>query len=71
MSKFAVEHVKRVHSVVHDRIGSDCIGTGNRITRSWIRCLNEYQLNPDSCAEPEVVAPIELQERQEIGRAHV
>jgi transcriptional regulator of acetoin/glycerol metabolism len=65
MSKFAVEHVKRVHSVVHDRIGSDCIGTGNRITRSWIRCLNEYQLNPDSCAEPEVVAPIELQERQE------
>ena len=65
MSKFAVEHVKRVHSVVHDRIGSDRIGSGNRITRSWIRCLNEYQLNPDSCAEPEVVAPAELQERQE------
>ena len=65
MSKFAVEHVKRVHSVVHDRMGADCIGAGNRITRSWIRCLNEYQLNPDSCAEPEVVAPIELQERQE------
>jgi transcriptional regulator of acetoin/glycerol metabolism len=65
MSKFAVEHVKRVHSVVHDRIGADCIATGNRITRSWIRCLNEYQLNPDSCAEPEVVAPFELQERQE------
>ncbi len=65
MSKFAVEHVKRVHSVVHDRIGSDRIGSGNRITRSWIRCLNEYQLNPDSCAEPEVVAPSELQERQE------
>jgi len=65
MSKFAVEHVKRVHSVVHDRIGSDRIGSGNRITRSWIRCLNEYQLNPDSCADPEVVAPSELQERQE------
>ncbi|MFC5513392.1 sigma-54-dependent Fis family transcriptional regulator [Massilia jejuensis] len=64
MSKFAVEHVKRVHSVVHDRMGADCIGSGNRITRSWIRCLNEYHLNPDSCAEPEVVAPCELQERQ-------
>ncbi len=64
MSKFAVEHVKRVHSVVHDRIGADCIGSGNRITRSWIRCLNEYQLNPDSCAEPEVVAASELEERQ-------
>jgi len=65
MSKFAVEHVKRVHSVVHDRIGGDRIGSGNRITRSWIRCLNEYQLNPDSCADPEVVAYDELQERQE------
>lgn len=65
MSKFAVEHVKRVHSVVHGRIGADRIGTGNRITRSWIRCLNEYQLDPGTCAEPEVVAPGELQERQE------
>ncbi|MEN3277632.1 MAG: sigma-54 dependent transcriptional regulator, acetoin dehydrogenase operon transcriptional [Massilia sp.] len=65
MSKFAVEHVKRVHSVVHDRLGADRIGTANRITRSWIRCLNEYQLDPGSCADPEVVAPSELQERQE------
>ena len=65
MSKFAVEHVKRVHSVVHGRIGADRIGSGNRITRSWIRCLNEYQLDPGTCAEPEVVAPSELQERQE------
>ncbi len=64
MSKFAVEHVKRVHSVVHGRVG-DSIGAGNRITRSWIRCLNEYQLDPGTCAEPEVVAPAELQERQE------
>ncbi|WP_313707092.1 sigma-54-dependent Fis family transcriptional regulator [Massilia sp.] len=64
MSKFAVEHVKRVHSVVHGRVG-DGIGGGNRITRSWIRCLNEYQLDPGTCAEPEVVAPAELQERQE------
>ena len=65
MSKFAVEHVKRVHSVVHGRGGADSIGGGNRITRSWIRCLNEYQLDPGTCAEPEVVAPSELQERQE------
>jgi transcriptional regulator of acetoin/glycerol metabolism len=64
MSKFAVEHVKRVHSVVHDRSAADRVGS-NRITRSWIRCLNEYQLDPGSCAEPEVVAPGELQERQE------
>jgi transcriptional regulator of acetoin/glycerol metabolism len=65
MSKFAVEHVKRVRSVVQGRVGSDRVGTGNRITQSWIRCLNEYHLDPDTCAEPEVVAPRELQERQE------
>jgi len=64
MSRFAVEHVKRVRSVVHERIGNDHLGTANRITRSWIRCLNDYQLDPGTCAEPEVVASIELQERQ-------
>jgi transcriptional regulator of acetoin/glycerol metabolism len=65
MSKFAVEHVKRVRSVVQSRIGLDRIAAGNRITQSWIRCLNEYHLDPGTCAEPEVVAPVELQERQE------
>jgi len=64
MSRFAVEHVKRVRSVVQDGIGTDHMGTANRITRSWIRCLNDYQLDPGTCAEPEVVAAIELQERQ-------
>jgi transcriptional regulator of acetoin/glycerol metabolism len=65
MSKFAVEHVKRVRSVVQSRTGSDRIAAGNRITQSWIRCLNEHKLDPGTCAEPEVVAPGELQERQE------
>jgi len=64
MSRFAVEHVKRVRSVVQDRIGHDHSGTASRITRSWIRCLNDYQLDPGTCAEPEVVAATELQERQ-------
>lgn len=64
MSRFAVEHVKRVRSVVQDRIATDQLETGNRITRSWIRCLHDYQLDPGTSAEPEVVAPVELQERQ-------
>jgi len=64
MSRFAVEHVKRVRSVVQDRVGSDHSGTANRITRSWIRCLHDYQLDPGTCAEPEVVGAVELQERQ-------
>jgi transcriptional regulator of acetoin/glycerol metabolism len=65
MSNFAVDHVKRVRSVVQSRIGSDRLAASNRITQSWIRCLNEYKLDPGTCAEPEVVAPVELQDRQE------
>lgn len=41
------------------------LGTPNRITRSWIRCLNDYHLDPGSSHEPEVVATADLQERQE------
>jgi transcriptional regulator of acetoin/glycerol metabolism len=65
MPNFAVEHVNRVRSVVQSRNGPGRIGTANRITQSWIRCLDEYRLDPGTCAEPEVVAPAELQERQE------
>jgi transcriptional regulator of acetoin/glycerol metabolism len=39
--------------------------TGNRITQSWIRCLNEYKLDPGACNDPEVVSPAELRARQE------
>lgn len=79
MLEIAVEHVKRVHSVVRGRLESDHAlgaaplqhravhhpGTTNRITQSWIRCLNEYKLDPGSSIEPEVVSAAELQERQE------
>ncbi|GGZ09649.1 sigma-54-dependent Fis family transcriptional regulator [Pseudoduganella plicata] len=65
MSNCAVEHVRRVRSVVLDRAGAGHPATGSRITRSWIRCLNEYQLDPGACVEPQVVAPVELRERQE------
>ena len=37
----------------------------NRITRSWIRCLNEYKLDPGACNDPEVVSPTDLRERQD------
>ncbi|WP_158643043.1 sigma-54-dependent Fis family transcriptional regulator [Pseudoduganella lurida] len=35
------------------------------ITRSWVRCLHEYRLDPGSRGEPQVVDPAELRERQE------
>jgi transcriptional regulator of acetoin/glycerol metabolism len=65
MPNFAVEHVNRVRSVVQSRNGPGRIATANRITQSWIRCLDEYRLDPGTCAEPEVVSPAELCERQE------
>ncbi|TQK00114.1 sigma-54-dependent Fis family transcriptional regulator [Herbaspirillum sp. SJZ107] len=79
MLEIAVEHVKRVHSVVHGRLESNYAsgraaypereqspsGAVNRITQSWIRCLNEYKLDPGACNDPEVVSPAELRTRQE------
>jgi transcriptional regulator of acetoin/glycerol metabolism len=77
MLEIAVEHVRRVHSVVHGRLESryasglvsnpkpSAPGPLNRITQSWIRCLNDYKLDPGACTEPEVVSSAELRERQE------
>ena len=89
MSNFAVEHVKRVRSVVQNRTkraavdgGADgmldsainctvngvingAAAGGSRITESWIRCLNDYRLDPDCRDDPEVVGRAELQQRQE------
>lgn len=65
MSKTAIDHVKRVHSVVQSRMNPSGIIPGNRITQSWIRCLNEYSLDPDNCDEPVIIGHAELQERQE------
>lgn len=79
MLEIAAEHVKRIRSVVQGRLESNHASglashpqrephlpnTGNRITQSWIRCLNEYKLDPDTCTEPEVVSPAELHDRQD------
>ncbi len=65
MSNFTVEHVKRVRSVVQNRMARQPAVSGSRITESWMRCLNDYQLDPDSRAHPEVVSHAELQQRQE------
>jgi transcriptional regulator of acetoin/glycerol metabolism len=68
MSNFAAEHGKRVRSVVQNRIERASLAaaaSGNCITKSWIRCLNDYRLDPDSRIDPEVVGHAELQERQD------
>jgi transcriptional regulator of acetoin/glycerol metabolism len=79
MLEIAVEHVKRVRSVVHGRLESNPVsgpalqpdrepihaGALSRITQSWIRCLNEYKLDPGASNDPEVVPLAELHLRQE------
>ena len=64
MSDCAVDHVRRVRSIVQGRTGPEA-GAGNPITRSWIRCLHDYQLDPGRHDEPEVVDAAELAERCE------
>ena len=69
MSNFAAEHGKRVRSVVQNRSAREfSVGaaSGSCITKSWVRCLNDYRLDPDSRIDPEVVGHTELQERQEM-----
>ena len=65
MSKIAIDHVKHVHSIVQSRMKPGGIVTGSRIIQSWIRCLNEYGLDPDNCDEPVIIGHAELQERLE------
>ena len=65
MTNFAVEHVNRVRSVVLNRTQREPVASGNRITESWVRCLNEHQLDPGSRVDPEVVGQGELRERQD------
>jgi transcriptional regulator of acetoin/glycerol metabolism len=67
MSNFAAEHGKRVRSIVQNRVERPSAATAGAscITRSWIRCLHDYRLDPDSRHDPEVVGHTELQERQD------
>jgi len=65
MSNFAAEHGKRVRSIVKSRIEREPAASGSCITKSWIRCLNDYRLDPDSHHDPEVVGHAELQQRQD------
>ena len=65
MLEIAANHIRHVHSVVQGTLTSDEAAIGSPITRSWIRCLNEYRLDPDNRDDPLVVSRTELEERQE------
>ncbi|MDY7545699.1 hypothetical protein RGU75_05560 [Glaciimonas sp. CA11.2] len=64
MTVVTASHVKHVRSVVQRGMQPDGHMIGDPIVNSWIRCLNEYSLDPDNCDEPVVIGNVELQERQ-------
>jgi sigma-54 dependent transcriptional regulator, acetoin dehydrogenase operon transcriptional activator AcoR len=65
MSKIALDHARHVQAVVASRMQPGGVAAEDRITQSWIRCLNEYNLYPDNCAPPVIVGHDELKERAE------
>ena len=58
-------HIRHVNSVVQQRPDSGQQIIDSPITRSWIRCFNEYRLEPDHRVDPVLVERSELQDRQE------
>ncbi|KAF3998691.1 sigma-54-dependent Fis family transcriptional regulator [Glaciimonas immobilis] len=64
MTVLAASHVKHVRSVVQRGMQPGSGLAGDPIVNSWIRCLNEYSLDPDNCDEPVIIGHVELQERQ-------
>ena len=68
MANFAAEHGNRVRSIVQRRSERESLtaaASGSCITKSWVRCLYDYRLDPDSHHDPEVVSHVELQARQD------
>lgn len=56
-------HARLVHSVIRGRACHT--NAPEHVMRSWRRCLDEYGLEPDSDAQPPVVAQQELMVRKE------
>src|SRR2546429_2823530 len=57
--------VRLIDSVVRARSRSEGPSAPEYVKRSWLRCLNEYRLNPDSGADPVVVSRQDLLARKE------
>src|SRR6266480_4715260 len=57
--------VRLIDSVVRGRSRNGGPSAPEYVKRSWLRCLNEYGLNPDSGADPVVVSRQDLLARKE------
>src|SRR5205814_7152188 len=56
------EHARLVYSVIR---GTSRQAEAAYVKRSWLRCADEYGLDPDSNAPPAVISRQELNERRE------
>src|SRR5207247_7851133 len=57
--------VRLIDSVVRGRSRNEGPSAPEYVKRSWLRCLNEYGLDPDSRADPVVVSRQDLLARKE------
>ncbi len=62
-------HARHIHTMLQGTIRDDGPGTPEYIKRSWLRCLNEYHLDPQSEREPFVLPRQERLARKERNQA--
>ena len=61
-------HARYIYSVIRGRARDEGPAAPEYVKRSWLRCLEEYGLDPDSNAEPVVVPHQDLLVRKERSR---
>ena len=64
MSDIITTHTRHVYSVVHSGTPPEAIGVTGRVARSWIRCANDYGLDPAGQGGLQQVSLGELADRQ-------
>ncbi|HTT03446.1 MAG TPA: sigma-54-dependent Fis family transcriptional regulator [Steroidobacteraceae bacterium] len=58
-------HVRYIQSVLRGTAREDAIATPEYVKRSWLRCLTQYSLDPQSQREPHVLPRDERLDRKE------
>jgi transcriptional regulator of acetoin/glycerol metabolism len=58
-------HASHIHSIIHGSTREEFARAPEYVKRSWLRCLDEYGLDPESTADPVVVSRQELLARKE------
>ncbi len=66
---FQPDHLRYIHQVLRGGAHEEGPGTPEYIKRSWLRCLNEYHLDPQSEREPFVLPRQEHLARKERNQA--